>query len=170
MNYRPDYRHGWWSKTYYTQLRLDPLPPASANTFLLALLGVDPSLAPLTLLLIQRTEGNPFFLEESVRTLVETGVLVGKPGAYRVAHALPTIQVPATVQAVLAARIDRLSPEEKRLLQTAAGWDSSWNCTSELMRGKPNNDFPPHAHHLKTARHFGALNVQVSTQSKIVAL
>ena len=70
--------------------------------------------------LIARTEGNPFFLEESMRTLVETGVLVGEPGAYRLAQALPTIQVPATVQVVLAARIDRLPPEEKRLLQTAA--------------------------------------------------
>jgi tetratricopeptide (TPR) repeat protein len=70
--------------------------------------------------LIARTEGNPFFLEESVRTLVETGVLVGEPGACRLAQALPTVQVPATVQAVLAARIDRLPPEDKRLLQTAA--------------------------------------------------
>ena len=70
--------------------------------------------------MIARTEGNPFFLEESVRTLVETGVLVGEPGAYRLAQALADIQVPATVQAVLAARIDRLPSEEKRLLQTAA--------------------------------------------------
>jgi predicted ATPase len=70
--------------------------------------------------LIARTEGNPFFLEESVRTLVETEVLVGEPGGYRLAQALPTIQVPVTVQAVLAARIDRLPSEEKRLLQTAA--------------------------------------------------
>jgi tetratricopeptide (TPR) repeat protein len=120
VNYRPDYRHGWGSKTYYMQLRLDPLPPASADAFLQALVGDDPSLASLTQLLIQRTEGNPFFLEKSVRTLVETGVLVGEPGAYRVARALPTMQMPATVQAVLAARIDRLPPEEKRLLQTAA--------------------------------------------------
>jgi class 3 adenylate cyclase/tetratricopeptide (TPR) repeat protein len=120
VNYRPEYQHGWGSKTYYTQLRLDPLPPASAEEFLTALLGDDSSLAPLKQLLIARTEGNPFFLEESVRTLVETGVLVGEPGAYRLAQALPTIQVPATVQAVLAARIDRLPPEEKRLLQTAA--------------------------------------------------
>jgi predicted ATPase len=120
VNYRPEYQHGWGSKTYYTQLRLDPLPPASADEFLHALLGDDPSLAPLKRLLIARTEGNPFFLEESVRTLVETGVLVGEPGAYRLAQALPSIQVPATVQAVLAARIDRLPPEEKRLLQTAA--------------------------------------------------
>jgi class 3 adenylate cyclase/tetratricopeptide (TPR) repeat protein len=120
VNYRPEYRHGWGSKTYYTQLRLDPLSPASAEAVLDTLLGQDPSLVPLKQLLIARTEGNPFFLEESVRTLVETGVLVGEPGAYRLAQALPTIQVPATVQAVLAARIDRLPPEEKRLLQTAA--------------------------------------------------
>ena len=85
-----------------------------------ALLGHDPSLAPLTQLLIERTAGNPFFLEETVRTLVETQVLVGAPGAYRVARDLPTIQVPATVQAVLAARIDRLPLEAKHLLQTAA--------------------------------------------------
>ena len=73
VNYRPEYQHGWGSKTYYTQLRLDPLPPASADEFLHALLGDDASLVPLKPLLIARTEGNPFFLEESVRTLVETG-------------------------------------------------------------------------------------------------
>ena len=83
VNYRPEYQHGWGSKTFYAQLRLDPLPPASAEEFLVTLLGDDPSLAPLTPLLIARTEGNPFFLEESVRTLVETEVLVGPPGAYR---------------------------------------------------------------------------------------
>ncbi len=120
VNYRPEYQHGWGSKTYYTQLRLDPLAPVSANELLDALLGDDPPLAPLKQLLIARTEGNPFFLEESVRTLLETGVLVGTSGAYRLAQAVPSIQVPATVQAVLAARIDRLPPEEKRLLQTAA--------------------------------------------------
>jgi class 3 adenylate cyclase/tetratricopeptide (TPR) repeat protein len=120
VNYRPEYQHGWGSKTYYTQLRLDPLPPASADEFLHALLGDDPSLEPLKRLLIARTEGNPFFLEETVRTLVEIGVLVGAPGAYRLARPLEGLQVPATVQAVLAARIDRLPPEEKRLLQTAA--------------------------------------------------
>src|SRR5262245_40372990 len=120
VNYRPEYQHGWGSKTYYTQLRLDPLPPASAAAILQALLGDDPSLAPLTSRLIARTEGNPFFLEESVRTLVETGDLVGEPGAYRLAQPLQGIQVPATVQTVLAARIDRLPPEDKRLLQTAA--------------------------------------------------
>jgi tetratricopeptide (TPR) repeat protein len=120
VNYRPEYQHGWGSKTSYTQLRLDPLPPASADAFLQALLGDDSSLAPLKPLLIARTEGNPFFLEESVRTLVETGVLVGAPGAYRLARPLEGLQVPATVHAVLAARIDRLPAEDKRLLQTAA--------------------------------------------------
>jgi predicted ATPase len=120
VNYRPEYQHTWGSKTYYSQLRLDPLAPASAKELLQALLGDDASLAPLTPVLIARTEGNPFFLEESVRTLVETLVLVGERGAYRLAQALPSIQVPATVQAVLAARIDRLPPEEKNLLQAAA--------------------------------------------------
>jgi class 3 adenylate cyclase/tetratricopeptide (TPR) repeat protein len=119
-NYRPEYQHGWGSKTYYTQVRLDPLPPESSDAFLQALLGDDPSLEPLKKLLIERTEGNPFFLEESVRTLVETQVLVGEPGTYRLVQDLPTIQVPATVQAVLAARIDRLPQDVKRLLQTAA--------------------------------------------------
>jgi DNA-binding NtrC family response regulator/tetratricopeptide (TPR) repeat protein len=120
VTYRPAYQHGWHSKTYYTQVRLDPLPPGSIGKLLQALLGDDLSLGPLQRLLSERTEGNPFFVEESVRTLVETRVLVGAPGAYRLVQALPTMQVPATVQAVLAARIDRLPPEEKRLLQTAA--------------------------------------------------
>ncbi|MFQ5894897.1 MAG: AAA family ATPase, partial [Nitrospinota bacterium] len=120
VNYRPEYQHSWGSKTYYTQLRIDPLPPESAEELLGALLGDGASLEPLKQLLIERTEGNPFFLEESVRTLVETGALAGEPGSYRPAKSLPTIRVPATVQAVLAARIDRLPPEEKRLLQTAA--------------------------------------------------
>jgi class 3 adenylate cyclase/tetratricopeptide (TPR) repeat protein len=120
VNYRPEYQHGWGNKTSYTQLRLDPLPPASAEALLQAIVGDDPSLVPLTRLVIARTEGNPFFMEESVRALVETGGLVGERGAYRPLQALDSLQVPATVQAVLAARIDRLPPEEKRLLQTAA--------------------------------------------------
>jgi class 3 adenylate cyclase/tetratricopeptide (TPR) repeat protein len=120
VNYRPEYQHGWGSKTSYTQLRLDPLPPANAEEFLQALSGDDASLVPLTQLLIARSGGNPFFLEESVRTLVEAEMLVGERGAYRLTTPLDRLQVPVTVQAVLAARIDRLPPEEKRLLQTAA--------------------------------------------------
>ena len=120
MNYRPEYQHSWASKTFYSQLRLDPLPTESAEELLQSLLGNDPSLQTLKHLLITRTEGNPFFLEESVRTLVETRVLEGERDGYRLATPVESIQVPATVQAVLAARIDRLSPEEKRLLQSAS--------------------------------------------------
>jgi class 3 adenylate cyclase/tetratricopeptide (TPR) repeat protein len=120
VNYRPEYQHGWGHKTYFTQLRLDPLPSASAEGMLQSLLGIDAGLDLLKQRLIELTQGNPFFLEESVRTLVETQGLVGGQGAYRLARALPSIQVPATVQAVLASRIDRLPPEEKELLQTAA--------------------------------------------------
>jgi class 3 adenylate cyclase/tetratricopeptide (TPR) repeat protein len=120
VNYRPEYEHGWHHKSYYRELRLDPLPPEGADELLQALLGNDAELAPLKTLLIQRTEGNPFFLEESVRTLVETGALAGERGAFRLAQLLQSIQVPATVQAVLGARIDRLAPEDKRLLQCAA--------------------------------------------------
>ncbi len=120
VNYRPEYQHSWGSKTYYRQLRIDPLPPESAEELLEALLGPDRQLQQLKRLLILRTEGNPFFLEESVRTLVATRGLVGERGAYRLARPVEGIQVPATVQAVLAGRIDRLPPEEKRLLQCAA--------------------------------------------------
>ena len=120
VNYRPEYQHGWGSKTYYSQLRIDPLPPESAEELLQAVLGDDANLQPLKQLLIERTEGNPFFLEESVRTLVETKVLVGERGRYRLSGSLEITRVPATVHAVLAARIDRLSSEDKRLLQSAA--------------------------------------------------
>ena len=109
VNYRPEYQHGWANKTYYTQLRLDPLPPESAGEILNSVLGNDHGLQSLKELLIERTEGNPFFLEESVRTLVETKVLVGERGNYHLEKKVESTQVPATVQAVLAARIDRLA-------------------------------------------------------------
>jgi class 3 adenylate cyclase/tetratricopeptide (TPR) repeat protein len=120
VNYRPEYQHGWGGKTYYRQLQVDALPPSSAENLLQTVLGTDLSLAPLKRLLIDRTEGNPLFLEESVRTLAETRVLAGEPGAYRLARALDSLQIPATAQAIIAARIDRLEPEDKRLLQAAS--------------------------------------------------
>jgi tetratricopeptide (TPR) repeat protein len=120
VNYRPEYEHAWGRKTFYSQLRIDPLPPESAEELLSVLLGEDGTLEPLKRVLIARTEGNPFFLEESVRTLVETGALAGERGAYRAARPLPAIHVPATVQAVLAARIDRLPPGDKAMLQMAS--------------------------------------------------
>ncbi len=120
VNYRPEYQHAWGSRTYYAQLMLDPLPADGAERLLAALLGSDASLEPLTRVLIAQTEGNPFFLEESVRTLVETKALTGERGAYLLARPLPGIQVPATVQAVIASRIDRLGAADKALLQTAS--------------------------------------------------
>jgi DNA-binding NtrC family response regulator/tetratricopeptide (TPR) repeat protein len=117
---RPGFRHTWSSRTYYTQLRLDGLSPANAGELLHALLGDDSTLADLKRVLIARTDGNPLFLEESVRELVETGALSGRPGAHTLAIPLSTLDVPATVQAILAVRVDRLPGEDRRLLQTAA--------------------------------------------------
>jgi predicted ATPase len=118
MTCRPGYEHRWGTKTAYSQLRLDTLPAESTAKLLAALLGPDPGLPPLTQMLVRR--GNPFFLEETVRTLAETGALAGERGAYRLTRPVEALRVPGTVQTILAARIDRLPPEEKRLLQAAA--------------------------------------------------
>jgi len=120
VNYRPEYQHGWGSRTYYIQRRIDPLPPESASELLATMLGDDASVAPLKQILIERTGGNPFFLEESVRALVETGSLDGAPGAYWMTKNVERVEVPATVHAVLAARIDRLDVDDKWILQMAA--------------------------------------------------
>jgi class 3 adenylate cyclase/tetratricopeptide (TPR) repeat protein len=118
VNYRPEYQHGWGSKTAYSQMRLDALSTQHAGELLDALLGGDLGLGPLKELLVKR--GNPFFLEETIRTLVETKALAGHPGRYRLTQPLQSLQVPSSVQTILAARIDRLSSEDKRLLQTAS--------------------------------------------------
>jgi tetratricopeptide (TPR) repeat protein len=147
VNYRPEYRHEWGSKTYYTQLRLDPLGRDSADEMLSALLGASPapatqspgasrersagdlqvagrvrvqdSIEGLKRLITERTEGNPFFMEEMVQTLFDQGVLV-RNGTVKVTRSLSQIQIPTTVQGILAARIDRLPAAEKELLQTLA--------------------------------------------------
>ena len=120
VSYRPEYRHTWSSKTYYSQLHLGLLAPESTSALLHGLLGDDESLDHVKVLLTERTAGNPLFLEESVRTLVETGALRGARGFYRLARPQSSIQVPPTVQAILASRIDRLAPEDKELLQAAS--------------------------------------------------
>jgi class 3 adenylate cyclase/tetratricopeptide (TPR) repeat protein len=152
VNYRPEYQHGWGSKTYYTQLRIDPLSSENAEALLQGLLGDDAGLQPLKRLLIERTEGNPFFLEESVRTLVETQALTGERGAYRLAIGRTSIQVPATVQAVLAARIDRLPAEDKRLLQSAAvvGKDVPF-ALLQAIAGMPDAELSRSLGHLQAA-------------------
>jgi class 3 adenylate cyclase/tetratricopeptide (TPR) repeat protein len=120
VNYRPEYSHDWSEKSYYTQLRVDPLQMSSAEELLQNLLGNNNDLVPLKEMLIKRTEGNPFFAEESVRSLVETGFLTGAKGAYRPGLKIDSVRIPSTVQNVVADRIDRLPVEEKRLLQMAA--------------------------------------------------
>jgi class 3 adenylate cyclase/tetratricopeptide (TPR) repeat protein len=120
VNYRTEYSHQWSEKSYYTQLRVDPLSTSSAEELLSKLLGNNLDLEPLKELLIKRTEGNPFFAEETVRSLAESGVLSGDKGAYRPALRITDLVIPNTVQNVVADRIDRLPTEEKYLLQIAA--------------------------------------------------
>ncbi|MBV8360443.1 MAG: AAA family ATPase, partial [Deltaproteobacteria bacterium] len=119
VNYRPEYRHEWGGRSYYTQLRLDPLGPAGAGEMLSALLGDSPELTPVKQAIAARTEGNPFFIEEIVQALFEEGVLTGN-GRVKLGRPFSQKSIPTTVQGMLAARIDRLPREEKELLQTLA--------------------------------------------------
>jgi class 3 adenylate cyclase/tetratricopeptide (TPR) repeat protein len=120
VNHRPGYSHSWSDKSYYTQIRVDPLPDKGSEELLRFLLGDNKDLDPLKKLLIKRTDGNPFFIEESVRSLVETGFLLGIKGQYRPGLKIDSIRIPSTVQTVLADRIDRLPTTEKHLLQMAS--------------------------------------------------
>ena len=120
LSYRPEYHHSWNNRTYYSQLRIDPLRGASAERLLGALLGDDPLLDPLKHRLTAWADGNPFFLEESIRTLVETGALAGYRGSYALAAPITGLEIPGTLQTLLAARIDRLMPEDKYVLQIAS--------------------------------------------------
>ena len=119
VNYRPEYRHEWTNRSYYTQLRLDALGRESVGAMLLALLGEGIELVPLKRLVIERTEGNPFFIEEMVQALFDEGALV-RNGTVKVTRSLSQLRLPLTVQGVLASRIDRLSAEQKEMLQTLA--------------------------------------------------
>jgi class 3 adenylate cyclase/tetratricopeptide (TPR) repeat protein len=120
VSYRSEHDHPWPRAAPVTTVRLAPLPADGARQLLQALLGNDPGLEPVERLLIERTGGNPLFLEECVRALVETGTLTGERGAYRLAAPLGDLPVPEGVQAILAARIDRLPADEKRVLQAAS--------------------------------------------------
>jgi predicted ATPase len=122
------------------------LPPESADELLESLVGNDPGLQSLKQLLIERTGGNPFFLEESVRTLVETKALAGERGPIVLARASQIFQIPATAQAILASRIDRLSLEDKRLLQAAAviGKDVPFSLSSHRRGARGSTADRPH--------------------------
>jgi len=161
VNYRPEYRHDWGNKTYYTQLRLDPLRQEDAQELLTALLGDGADLQPLKQFILEKTEGNPFFMEEIVQALLEQGLL---PNLRRVGNThrngeatgrspLPTdLHIPPTVQGVLAARIDRLPPEEKTLLQTLSviGKEFSLSLLRKVV-GKPEDKLQEQLSHLQTA-------------------
>ncbi|CAG2154176.1 hypothetical protein LMG26411_04568 [Cupriavidus numazuensis] len=120
LNYRPEYQHGWGHKPYYTPLRLEPLGPAEAQRLLTALLRDEPQIISLKELILEKTEGNPFFMEEVVQTLAEEKVLRGQPGHFYTERTPNVLHIPTTVQGVLTARIDRLPYAEKKLLQTLA--------------------------------------------------
>jgi len=119
VNYRPEYAHQWGSKTYYTQLRLDPLATDSATEMLNARIGDSPELLPVKRLILTRTEGNPLFIEELIEALFDEGVLV-RNGEVKVTRPLSQLKIPNIVQGIFAARIDRLPPHAKELLQTLA--------------------------------------------------
>ena len=151
VNYRPEYRHEWGNKTYYTQLRLDPLAKENAADMLQSLLGDGAQLDPLKRLIIERTEGNPFFMEEMVQTLFEDGALA-RNGTVSLTSPLSDLKIPPTVQGILAARIDRLPPAEKELLQTMSviGKEFPLNLV-RAVTGIPNDRIQPMVDHLQVA-------------------
>jgi predicted ATPase len=120
VNYRPEYTHSWGNKTYYTQLRLDPLGKEGAEDMLTALVGDTAEVRPLKSMIIERTGGNPFFMEETVQVLLDEGGLVRDGAAVKLTKPLSDLKIPPTVQSILAARIDRLPSDEKDLLQALA--------------------------------------------------
>ena len=119
MTYRPEYNHIWQRDNYRT-IEIEALDRPNAELLVRTLLGNDKANEQLCSLLVRRTEGTPLFIEETVRAQVEHGVLRGGVGAYELAQELQSIKIPDSVQAVLASRIDRLAPEQRELLQTAA--------------------------------------------------
>jgi class 3 adenylate cyclase/tetratricopeptide (TPR) repeat protein len=137
--YRPGYDAGWLARAHVRELRLEALDERGTGLLLSDLLGSDPSLDGLVDVVRERTGGNPFFIEETVSALAERGSLVGRRGAYRLTQELEGLAVPSTVEAVLAARIDRLHERDKRLLQIAAviGRQFAWGVlegTADLSR------------------------------------
>jgi len=120
VNFRPPYHTPWMNRSYYEQLSLSALDADAATAVVVGLLGTDPTVHTVGRRVLERAEGNVFFIEELVRSLAESGRLAGKPGAYRWIATSAEPELPATVTAVLASRIDRLSEVDKETLQTAA--------------------------------------------------
>ncbi|MDE2410507.1 MAG: TIR domain-containing protein [Sphingomonadales bacterium] len=120
FNYRPEFRATWMQNNNCRQITLAPLGEADVGGLLDDLLGDDPSLGVLAVPIATLTKGNPYFVEEIVQTLAETGAITGQRGSYSLNGAFKGLEVPPTVKAVVAARIDRLPPETRRVLQSAA--------------------------------------------------
>ncbi len=122
VNYRPDYRHEWSNKSYYNQVRLEPLSIENAAQMLDAILGERGELARLRQLIIDKTQGNPFFIEELVQALFEQGIVrrSADSGELKLTRELETLRLPLTVRTLLSSRIDRLPTREKEVLQTLA--------------------------------------------------
>jgi class 3 adenylate cyclase/tetratricopeptide (TPR) repeat protein len=120
LNYRPEFESEWMDQEHFVSVELVPLGSEAIEELLDDLLGPDPSLVPIRELVRERTSGNPFFIEEVIQSLLEAGNLEGDRGALRLAHEVDETAVPASVQAVLAARIDRLDERDKALLQEAS--------------------------------------------------
>jgi predicted ATPase/class 3 adenylate cyclase len=155
-SYRPkEHDDQWGDQPHYRQVRLEPLAQENLTRLLDILLGPNGGLAPVKAFLVERTGGNPFFVEESVRTLVETGVLVGARSRYRLAKPLSSIEVPATVHALLSARIDRLGEPQKRLLQEAAviGKDFPF-VLLQAIAGAEDQDLRARLHELQSAEYL----------------
>jgi class 3 adenylate cyclase len=119
-NFRPEYRAYWMQQSHYQQIPLNPLGTEEVRQLVADLLGSDESIADLGAHIYDRTGGNPFFVEEIVQSLVESGQLEGERGAYRLTSRIADLTIPPTVHAVLAARIDRLAERDKRVLQIAS--------------------------------------------------
>jgi class 3 adenylate cyclase len=120
VNFRPGFAARLMQRSHYRQINMPPLPPAQASILLQDHFGNDASLALLSRNIIERAQGNPFFLEELVNALVERGDFEGEKGAYRLKGGVDTIPLPPTVQAVIAARIDRLEESAKKVLEIAS--------------------------------------------------
>src|SRR5881396_3552341 len=159
VNYRPEYRHEWGNRTYYSQLRLDPLGQEEAQELLTALLGDSAALQPLKQFILEKTEGTPFFMEEMVQALLEQGALVRDASRIGTAHLalapakpLADIKLPPTIQGILTSRIDRLPAEGKALLQTLAviGKEFSWGLLKQVVE-KPEEELHGLLSHLQAA-------------------
>jgi adenylate cyclase len=120
VNFRPGFAAPLMQRSHYRQINMPPLPPAQAAILVQDHFGNDPSLALLSRNIIERAQGNPFFLEELINALVERGDFEGEKGAYRLKGGIDSIPLPPTVQAVVAARIDRLEENAKRVLEIAS--------------------------------------------------